>query len=55
MVPPLIGFMATHPQVTAKKLASVKEVHVGGAPVGKAIMAQFLKKVPGVRFKEGNS
>jgi len=53
LAPPLVGFLATHPAVTTDHLASLKNIVVGAAPAGQALINLFLQKAPHVRFREG--
>jgi len=53
LAPPLVGFLATHPAVTPEHLTSVHTVVVGAAPVGPALVQQFLVRAPHVAFREG--
>jgi 4-coumarate--CoA ligase len=53
VVPPLLSFLASHPQVKAEQLTSVKSIYVGAAPVGKAMVEQCRKRMPDVTFREG--
>ena len=52
MVPPLIGFLATHPAVTPDHLSSVTTVFGGAAPIGKTLLHLLKQKAPHVRFRE---
>jgi len=53
LAPPLVGFLATHPAVTTDHMASLKNIVVGAAPAGQALINLFLEKAPHVRFREG--
>jgi len=53
LAPPLVGFLANHPAVTADHLASLQTIVVGAAPAGQALIDLFHKRAPHVRFREG--
>merc|ERR1712025_1001018 len=53
LAPPLVGFLANHPAVTADHLASLQSIVVGAAPAGQALIDLFHKRAPHVRFREG--
>ena len=52
LVPPLIGFLATHPAVTPDHLSSVTTIFGGAAPIGKTLLHLLKQKAPHVRFRE---
>merc|ERR1711974_501403 len=52
LVPPLIGFLATHPAVTPDHLSSVTTIFGGAAPIGKTLLHLLKQKAPQVRFRE---
>ena len=52
LVPPLIGFLATHPAVTSDHLSSITTIFGGAAPVGKTLLGLLKQKAPHVRFRE---
>ncbi|PSN32296.1 putative 4-coumarate--CoA ligase 3 [Blattella germanica] len=53
LVPPLIQFMASHPDVKGSYLNSVRCVNNGAAPVGPNDVDRFLTKAPQVTFMQG--
>lgn len=54
LVPPLVGFLANHPDVTTEHLSSMRQVNVGGAPSGTSLISQFQEKAgPHVIYREG--
>jgi len=53
LAPPLVGFLANHPSVTADHLASLQTIVVGAAPAGQALIDLFHKRAAHVRFREG--
>lgn len=54
LVPPLVNFLANHPAVTREHLSSLRQINVGAAPSGPALIEQFNKKAPEyVIYKEG--
>lgn len=66
VAPPLVGFLVGHPAVTPEHLASLRQVpgvsmtcftmrqiFCAAAPAGPALIEQWGKKAPGVRFREG--
>merc|ERR1712106_757709 len=44
LVPPLASFLSNNPMVTTDHLASLRQVNVGAAPSGPALITQFYKK-----------
>ena len=55
LAPPLVGFLANHPDVKPEDLTDLQYIMVGAAPVGEALIAKFKQKAPHVVFKEGES
>jgi len=53
LAPPLVGFLSSHPMVTADHLSSLNKILVGAAPAGKTLIDLFHKRAPHVRFREG--
>jgi len=55
LVPPLVGFLATHPVVKPSQLSSVKVVTGGAAPFGPSLIEKFMEKVAPhvIEFREG--
>jgi len=52
IAPPLVAFLANHPEVTPAHLASVRDVVVAAAPFGEALANKYLAKAPHTVFKE---
>ncbi|KAJ9590143.1 hypothetical protein L9F63_016728, partial [Diploptera punctata] len=53
LVPPLIQFMASHPDVKSSYFDSVRVVNNGAAPVGPNDVDRLLKKAPQITFSQG--
>ncbi|KAG8233460.1 hypothetical protein J437_LFUL010571 [Ladona fulva] len=55
LVPPLLLFLAKHPDVRAEDLASIRQVICGAAPATKTIIDAFLERAErkNVDFREG--
>jgi len=53
VAPPLVGFLVAHPAVTPEHLASLRQIFCAAAPAGPALIEQWGRKAPGVRFREG--
>lgn len=45
VVPSLLLFLVTHPEVTAKQLESVEKVYSGAAPLKSGLMEKFMEKI----------
>ena len=50
--PPLVQFLAKSDKASRDHLRSIEMVLVGAAPVGPALIADFLKKAPSCQFRE---
>ena len=52
LAPPLVSFLVTSPQVKGHHMESVKDIMVGAAPLGPALIEQFKAKFPGIVLRE---
>ena len=53
VVPPLIQFIASSPDVKDSHVESVNIVNNGAAPVGPNDVERLLKKAPNIQFTQG--
>jgi len=53
IVPPIVNFLASSPNVTSEMLSSLRQVNCGAAPCGMALINKFRLKAPRATFKEG--
>jgi acyl-CoA synthetase (AMP-forming)/AMP-acid ligase II len=53
LVPPLIQFIGSSPDVKSSQLESVRFINNGAAPVGPNDVERLLKKAPNVLFGQG--
>jgi len=53
LVPPLIQFIASSPDVKSSHVESVNTVNNGAAPIGPNDVERLLKKAPNIRFTQG--
>lgn len=53
LVPPLVQFCASSPDVTPSDLESLEFAFIGAAPIGEALAAKFKEKAPNCLFREG--
>jgi hypothetical protein len=53
LVPPLIQFMASHPDIKSSYFDSVSIINNGAAPVGPTDVERLLKKAPHILFCQG--
>ena len=52
IAPPVVAFLANHPDVKPHHLDSVRDVVVAAAPFGEALAQKYLEKAPHTIFKE---
>lgn len=53
LVPPLIQFIGSNPEVKRSQLESLKTVNNGAAPIGPNDVERLLKKTPTLQFTQG--
>jgi len=53
LVPPLIQFIGSSPDVKTSNLESLKAVNNGAAPIGPNDVERLLKKTPNLQFTQG--
>jgi hypothetical protein len=53
MVPPLIQFMGSHPDVKTSDFETVRLINSGAAPIGCNDVERLLKRAPHVLFVQG--
>ena len=53
LVPPLVSFLASSPDITSEDLSSLEHINAAAAPSGQEIIRQFKSKAPNCIYGEG--